>query len=170
VFGVRCRLMAPTPLEVCQLARNLLLVAFRSGRLLSSSLARSRQSFVRWRPCRWRGEEDDRLASRMADCHANVNACPALPGRYALDESHSLPAQISLRKTASCWTSEGCFSAELLLLCLCSALRLAQRSGRGMSYWPEGVELRFMSLCCRAMRMQRWLARCWRSACFALLP
>jgi hypothetical protein len=31
-------------------------------------------------------------------CHANVNAWPALPGRYALDESHSLAAQISLRQ------------------------------------------------------------------------
>lgn len=29
--------------------------------------------------------------------------------------------------------------------------------------------MRFMSLCSGAMKMQRWLARCWRSACFAFV-
>jgi hypothetical protein len=58
-------------------------------------------------------------------------------------------------------------SADSPLLSSCSAPWRAQRSGRGRLHWRRSVEMRFMSLCSGAMKMQRWLARCWRSACFA---
>jgi len=59
-----------------------------------------------------------------------------------------------------CLQTRCCFAS-------CRAPRRAQRSGRGRSHWRGGVEMRFMSLCSGAMKMQRWLARCWRSAGFA---
>ena len=56
-------------------------------------------------------------------------------------------------------------SADVLSLSSCSAPNARDVAGRTGG---EALRMRFSSLCSGAMKMQRWPARCWRSACFAL--
>jgi hypothetical protein len=63
-------------------------------------------------------------------CHANVNAWPALPGLYALDESHSLAVQISLRQLRA-------VSKRRMLFCRLAVALLVQRS----QGWPNARDV-----------------------------
>jgi len=103
----------------------------------------------------------------MAICHASVNAWLALREQYALQECHSPASRFrlvrcKLRAGEGCWFLQTC-------CCFRRAVLHGGPNARDVAGCTggEGVEMRFMSLCSGAMGMQRWLARCWRSACFA---
>jgi hypothetical protein len=154
-----------TPLEACQSAGNLLLVESLRGSLALAPAVRSFGGSLTATP--WGNTIIILLvwSGRMAVCHASEDAWLALRRLDALEGFHSSASRFRFgRWLAGRWVDE-CSSAGLLSLSSCSVPTARDVAG---CTGGEALRMRFMSLSSGAMKMQRWLARRWRSACFAL--